>query len=165
MRILHVHWAALPAAGGVETHIDALARAQREAGHDVDVVAGTPGSRAAGYDPALDIRGDRAAVPDLTELLARARGRDVVQLHNPQWHRPEVLDRLLAELLGEPWRGAALLDVHNLSDRPEDWERLHRWRLPIVVHSEFVARQVAGRLAGAHVRVLPLALPRDEEIH
>lgn len=157
MIVRHVHWAALPVTGGVETHLHALVAAQREAGLDSALIAGTADAVAADFNPLLE-PGGGGGPADLARLTAAA-GADVLHLHNPQWHRPEVVLDLLAALGGAGWDGVCVLDVHNLADRPDHWALLAGSGHQLVAHSAFAAEQLT-RL-GRPVTVLPLALPAD----
>jgi glycosyltransferase involved in cell wall biosynthesis len=164
MRIAQLHWAALPTTGGVETHLEALVEGLRAAGDRVSFVAGTPDARSAAFHPVLRPGGDRDA--DLGDLVDTLAGHDVVHVHNPQWHRPETVDRLIAELDARRWPGAWVFTVHNLGEDELHAKMLHRWTVqrahPLVTHSPFVAGELRAALPGADVRVLPLALPSDD---
>ncbi|GAB3939839.1 hypothetical protein GCM10027614_22600 [Micromonospora vulcania] len=53
MTVTHVHWAALPTMGGIETHLESLVAALRSSGQEVDYRAGTRNARSAVFHPAL----------------------------------------------------------------------------------------------------------------
>ncbi|MET7424305.1 glycosyltransferase family 4 protein [Dactylosporangium sp. NPDC005555] len=150
MRVAHVHWAALPTMGGIETHLESLTT-------DTEFFAGTRDARTAVFHPCLEPGGGGSAA-DLADLTRRLAGADVVHLHNPQWHRPEVTDHLVRHL-----PVPRVLDVHNLAVRGTDTEALRRWSAlggHLVAHSEFVAAELRAEVPSATVTVLPLALPR-----
>lgn len=174
MRIVQLHWAALPTTGGVETHVEALVEGLRAAGDEVTFLSGTPDARTATYHPALrppaagpapdDPAGDLA--DDVADDLADAvSGHDLLHVHNPQWHRPEVIDGLLARLRVRGWPGGYVFTVHNLAGDGPYQDGLRRWsRQPggrLVAHSRFVVEVLAGLVGGARADVLPLALPPD----
>lgn len=158
MIIRHVHWAASPVTGGVETHLDALVAAQRAAGLDAALIAGTADAADADFNPLLE-PGGGGGPADLARLVAVAAAAEVLHVHNPQWHRSEVILDLLAALAGLGWDGACVLDVHNLADRADHWALLAGAGHAVVAHSPFAAARL-GRL-GRPVAVLPLALPAD----
>ncbi len=62
MRIAHVTDAYLPRLGGIETHVDGLARHQVAAGHEVHVLTTTPGPRGRPESPLVVHRGSRRAL-------------------------------------------------------------------------------------------------------
>jgi glycosyltransferase involved in cell wall biosynthesis len=165
MRVAHVHWAALPTMGGIETHLESLIAALRAgpdaATDEVDYLAGTRDARSAVFQPCLEPGGGGSAV-ELADLTRRLAGADVVHLHNPQWHRPEVTDHLVRHLAGTST--ACVLDVHNLAVRGTDTEVLRRWSTEagghFVAHSDFVAAELRTEVPSASVTVLPLSLPK-----
>jgi glycosyltransferase involved in cell wall biosynthesis len=161
MRVLHVHWAALPVTGGVETHLHALVGAQRAQGLSADLLAGTPDAVAAGFSPLLE-PGGAGGPAELDALVATAARADVLHWHNPQWHRPDVTRAVLDRLDTTGWSGACVLDVHNLADRDDHWSALAELGRPLAAHSAFVAGELGRVGAGEPVVVLPLALPVDE---
>jgi glycosyltransferase involved in cell wall biosynthesis len=166
MRIAQLHWAALPTTGGVETHLDALVHGLRSAGDEVTFIAGTPDARIARFHPALRPAGGTADPEgDLRDLADALAGCELVHVHNPQWHRPETVDGLLAAMDGHGWSGAWVFSVHNLAEDELHVKMLHRWtvarRHPLVAYSPFVAGQLRAAVPGADVRTLPLALPPD----
>jgi glycosyltransferase involved in cell wall biosynthesis len=166
MRIAQVHWAALPTTGGVETHLEALVHGLRSAGHEVTYVAGTPQARTAEYHPALRPGGVPDADGDLDRLTAALGGCELVHVHNPQWHRPETVDRLLDALDLARWPGTWVFGVHNLAEDERHATMLRRWTVErhhrLVAHSPFVAGTLRATVAEVDVRVLPLALPADD---
>ncbi|MEW9533585.1 glycosyltransferase family 4 protein [Microbispora sp. NPDC049125] len=85
MRILHITDCYLPRLGGIEVQVADLVRAQREAGHTVEVVTATPGERIPGvhrvvaglpFDLPVHPRGSFHLL-----RLMRARRPDVVHVH------------------------------------------------------------------------------------
>jgi glycosyltransferase involved in cell wall biosynthesis len=164
MRILHVHWAARPVTGGVETHLHALVAAQRAQGLDVRLLAGTRDATDADFHPLLEPGGPGAEGRiDVGSLIQAVRTADVLHLHNPQWHRLGVTAALLAGLDESGWRGLCLLDVHNVADCAEHRKLLGESDRPLIAHSAFVAANLADvRRGGEPVRMLPLALPEDQ---
>lgn len=156
MRVLQVSWTALPIAGGVETHLDVLTHQLRRLGATVDVLHGT--KEAAGiYHPQLDIR--RPAGAGVGDVAAIAARYDVVHLHNPQWHKPEVAAALVRALDGP----VVLADVHNVDASPERWAVLAGLDVPLIVHSSFIADQVRAAVPDASVTTVPLALDLRRE--
>src|SRR5947209_11864828 len=89
MRVLHVTDAYLPRLGGIEMHVHDLARAQAEAGDEVDIITMTRGRGALDAPgSAMVIRpGDDAGVLDKWRFVLRNRtygddrGYDVVHAH------------------------------------------------------------------------------------
>ncbi|MEV4325187.1 glycosyltransferase family 4 protein [Microbispora rosea] len=85
MRILHVSDCYLPRLGGIEVQVADLVRAQREAGHTVEVVTATPGERLPGVHRVVaNLPFDLPVHPRGTAHLLRimASGRyDVAHVH------------------------------------------------------------------------------------
>ncbi|WP_182900353.1 glycosyltransferase family 4 protein [Microbispora sp. H10830] len=85
MRILHVSDCYLPRLGGIEVQVADLVRAQREAGHTVEVVTATPGEQLPGVHRVVaNLPFDLPVHPRGTAHLRRimASGRfDVVHVH------------------------------------------------------------------------------------
>jgi glycosyltransferase involved in cell wall biosynthesis len=174
MRIAQLHWAALPTTGGVETHVEALVEGLRAAGDEVTFLSGTPDARTATYHPALrppaagsagdDPAGDLTSHP-ADELADLVSDHDLLHVHNPQWHRPEVIDGLLVRLGARGWPGGYVFTIHNLAGDGPHQDRLRRWsRLAggrLVAHSRFVAEALSDLVDGTRADVLPLALPPD----
>ncbi|MFH0245796.1 glycosyltransferase family 4 protein [Streptomyces sp. HK10] len=161
MRIVHVHWTGLPVTGGVESHLNAVVGQLGALTCEIQAVVGTQHSPGCDYDPALDI--DEPFVPDrATAFAERCLDADIVHWHNPQWHRPEVVTTVVERLRERRWRGRLVLDLHNIDERPEQWEFLATLPGPLVAHSTFVADEVRHRLPDAEVTVLALALPLEE---
>nr|WP_240449009.1 glycosyltransferase [Streptomyces harenosi] len=129
---------------------------------EIRAVVGTRHAPGCDYDPALDIA--EPFVPARAAALARrCLDADIVHWHNPQWHKPEVVTAVVERLRELRWRGRLVFDLHNLDERPEQWEFLATLSGPLVAHSAFVAGEVGRRLPDADVTVLGLALPLDEE--
>ncbi|MFC5922714.1 glycosyltransferase family 4 protein [Micromonospora vulcania] len=163
MTVTHVHWAALPTMGGIETHLESLVAALRSSGQEVDYRAGTRNARSAVFHPCLEPGGSCSAT-DLQDLVDLIASTDVLHLHNPQWHRPDVTDQVIDRLAAGGWSGTCVLDVHNLAERGTDTVALRRWSglgAHIVAHSEFVASELRTEVPGATVTTLPLALPEQ----
>lgn len=162
MRIVHVHWTGLPVTGGVETHLQAVVGQLAALPCTVRALAGTRESPGCDYVPALDIAVpfDPAGIP---ALAAECLDADVVHWHNPQWHKPETVTACVDALRERGWRGRLVFDLHNIDERPEQWQFLATLPGRLVAHSAFVAEEVRRRLPGAEVTVLALALPLAEE--
>jgi glycosyltransferase involved in cell wall biosynthesis len=162
VRIVHVHWTGPPVTGGVETHLKAVVDQLGELPCEVRAVVGTQQSPGCDYDPVLDI-----AVPfdpaGVAVLAERCLSADIVHWHNPQWHKPDVVTAFVERLRGHQWRGHLVFDLHNIDDRPEQWDFLAALPGPIVTHSAFVADETRRRLPDAKVTTLALALPLTEE--
>jgi glycosyltransferase involved in cell wall biosynthesis len=123
-RIAHVTDAYLPRLGGIETHVEGLARHQVAAGHDVHVLTSTPPSAVA-CDPSMPQvhRGSRRALR--TELVDG--GFDVVHVH------VSVFSPL----------GMSLSSTASESGLP----------VAVTVHSMWPDRQAVVRPAGAGLRL------------
>ncbi|GAT70828.1 glycosyltransferase family 4 protein [Planomonospora sp. ID91781] len=85
MRIIHVSDCYLPRLGGIEVQVADLVRAQREAGHDAEVVTATPGEPLPGVHRTVanlpfDLPVHPAGTGHLLRLMA-ARRPDVVHVH------------------------------------------------------------------------------------
>lgn len=83
MRIAHVTDCFRPRVGGIELHVDDLARHQRAAGHDVTVLTSTPGETGSAVRRFASLGGDLpspAGLADLRRALIEA-GFDVVHAH------------------------------------------------------------------------------------
>lgn len=162
MRVLHVHWTSQPVTGGVETHLGAVVRQLAALPCDVGLVTGTRGSAGVGYEAALDL--DVTTTPaDVAALADRCAEADVVHWHNPQWHKPAVVEALVSALKERGRRSEFVFDLHNIDEQRAQWDLLARLPGRLVAHSPFVAQEARDRLDGRHVTVLPLALPLDEE--
>ncbi|MFC9975608.1 glycosyltransferase family 4 protein [Spirillospora sp. NPDC127200] len=159
MRILHVHWTALPVTGGVEVHCAALVGQLTALGADAMLVSGTRGARVGHRQAALEL-GAACGPADLEALVARCREADIVHWHNPQWHKPHVTEEAARRLRARGWPGRLVYDLHNIDDVPEHWGLLARLADRYVAHSPFVAREVEAHVPGSRVEVLPLALDR-----
>lgn len=164
IRVLQVHWAALPVIGGVEVHCAALTEQLIKLGVDAEVVSGTPNPSVGSYEPALAI--GRIATPaDLHALLLRCQAADTVHWHNPQWHKPDVTQQIIDHLRKDRWPGRFVFDLHNIDDLPLSWKFLRELSDSYVVHSEFVREEIHARLPDAEVQLLPLALSERREAY
>ncbi|MFI1966382.1 glycosyltransferase family 4 protein [Streptomyces pathocidini] len=162
MRVLHVHWTARPVTGGVEAHLGAVVHQLGALPCAVGAVAGTRESPGVAYEAALDLQVP-AADAEVSALVSRCAGADLVHWHNPQWHKPTVVSAVVSALQDRGWRGRFVFDLHNIDEQPAHWEFLARLPGRLVAHSPFVAEEARGRLGGREVAVLPLALPLREE--
>ncbi|MGX7826341.1 glycosyltransferase family 4 protein [Actinokineospora sp. 24-640] len=157
MRVLHVHWTALPTTGGVEAHCAALIRQLGEVGVDAGLLSGTRDPLVGEYLPALTL-GEAPTGAEVANLVDRCAEADVVHLHNPQWHKPDVAEHLARGLAG---RGVQVVfDLHNIDANDTQWEFLRGLSAEYVVHSRFVADQVVAHVPGVRATVLPLAMNR-----
>lgn len=152
MRVLHIHWTALPVTGGVEVHCAAVVAQLAALGVDVELMTGTRDADVGTYHPALEL-GVAADEAGIDSLVERCRAADIVHWHNPQWHKPDVAERVSARLSGR-----VVFDLHNIDERRDHWAFLTRAATPIIAHSDFVAGQVDAVVPGARVEVVPLAL-------
>ncbi|WP_411104601.1 glycosyltransferase family 4 protein [Streptomyces sp. cmx-4-9] len=162
MRIVQIHWTGLPVTGGVETHLEALSAQLAALPCEVRAVTGTRESPGCIHEPVLDI-GVPFDPAGAERLAALCRDADVVHWHNPQWHKAEAVTATVAALHARGWQGRFVFDLHNIDERPEQWEFLAGLPGPLAVHSPFVAAETSRRLPGAQTTVLPLALPLAEE--
>ncbi len=160
MRVLQVHWTALPVTGGVEVHCAALARQLAELGVDVRLASGTRDADLGDRWPALEL-GTAAPGDRIDALVEECRAFDVVHWHNPQWHKPEVTAETARRLRASGWGGRLHFDLHNIDDVAEHWQFLADLSDTYLAHSDFVADEVRAHLPGTRVDVLPLALVRD----
>ncbi|MFC6093141.1 glycosyltransferase family 4 protein [Saccharothrix lopnurensis] len=157
MRVLHAHWTALPTTGGVEAHCASVVRQLGALGVDAGLLSGTPDPDAGGYHPALAI-GTTPTEAELADLVDRLAEADVAHLHNPQWHKPEVAAEVAGRLRGRDTR--LVFDLHNIDADDAQWAFLAGLAPEYVVHSAFVAGEVAAHVPGVGTTVLPLALDR-----
>ena len=159
MKIAHINWIALPTAGGDAVHIDALVQDLRRLGATTEVFAGTVGATDARYLEALNLlsapRDGRRALED---LLRAVQGFEVVQLHNPQFHRMDLVKRLIDGLLAQPRPPRILHNMHAMSEDEAGWDVLRHRGLPIIAHSRYIAEEVRRRIPGAEVHELFLSL-------
>jgi glycosyltransferase involved in cell wall biosynthesis len=162
MRVLQVHWTALPTAGGVEVHCASLTRQLAGLGVRSDLISGTDPSAVGLRHPALALGGEPTE-EEIADLADECSGADVVHWHNPQWHKPAVTAAVAARLSASAWRGTLVLDLHNIDESGLRWAALADLPGTLVAHSDFVAGQVRSHLPGRPVHVLPLALDMAAE--
>ncbi|HYO52018.1 glycosyltransferase family 4 protein [Archangium sp.] len=159
MKIAHINWIALPTSGGDAVHIDALVAELRRLGATTEVLAGTRSAADARYVEALALASPpRDEQRALNELVAAAEGFDVVQIHNPQFHRPAMIKRLVDRLLDQPRPPKVIHNMHAMSDDEEGWDVLRHRGLPIIAHSSYIADEVRRRIPRAEVHELFLSL-------
>jgi glycosyltransferase involved in cell wall biosynthesis len=159
MKIAHINWIALPASGGDAVHIDALVRELRRLGATTEVFAGTKSAADAHYVEALDLvspPGDERRALD--ELLLAVKGFEVVQLHNPQFHRPAMIKRLIDGLLAQPKPPKIIHNMHAMSEEETGWDVLRHRGLPIIAHSRYIGDEARRRVPGAEIYELFLSL-------
>lgn len=161
-RVVHLHWTALPAMGGVEVHCASLMHQLITLGTDVELFSGTPDAEVGYYLGALRL-GVEATDDELEELVSRCDSFDVLHWHNPQWHKPDVTVEVVRRLRRRGWPGRLIFDLHNIDDVETHWSLLRDLPAECVAHSSFVAGTVSNRVAGVEVEILPLALTADRE--
>lgn len=152
-RVAHVTDVFLPRLGGIETHVDGLARHQRAAGLDVDVL--TP----------PHVGGDRSD-PGWVRRLPAAQARravtsyDVVHVHVSMFSPYGIGVARAAARAGVPtlvtvhsmWRGAGgILRLATLAG-------VHRWPVAWSAVSDVAATTFGRSLGGVDVAVLPNAV-------
>ncbi|WP_436759068.1 glycosyltransferase family 4 protein [Streptosporangium sp. V21-05] len=162
MRILHISDCYLPRLGGIEVQVADLIRAQREAGHQVEVATATPGESLPGVHRIVarlpfDLPVHPFGVGHLLRLV-RARRPDVVHVHTGAVSPFAWMGVRAATRAGLP----VVVTVHSMWDpvtralyrglRPLfGW---HRWGLVGTAVSEAAAlpiRAVAGPGVPVHV--------------
>ena len=115
MRVLHVTDAYLPRLGGIEMHVHDLARAQAEAGDEVDIITMTRGRGA------LDAPGSAMVIRPRDEVGHDRQGALLVQQPHVR-RRPRLrhractrLDRVLLSFFAMGTNGVPrLITVHSL---------------------------------------------------
>lgn len=162
MRILHVTDSFLPVLGGIETHVDALARHQAAAGDEVTVVTATPATaegQAHVDDGPVTIRRMRWAGEGFSADL---ESFDLVHAH------VSVVSLFAAPLAATAARHGVptVVTVHSLWDgmgpipaAAAALSTLRRAPVTWTAVSQVAAAQVVRRLPrGAHAHVLPNAV-------
>ncbi|WP_210154396.1 glycosyltransferase family 4 protein [Microbispora oryzae] len=160
MRILHVSDCYLPRLGGIEVQVADLVRAQREAGHTVEVATATPGEPLPGVH--------RVVAPVPFELPVHPRGTaHLVRLIAAR--RPDVVHVHAGAVSPFAWMGVraavrtgvpAVATIHSMWDPVtrgiyRTLETLYGWRrwgLVLTAVSEAAARPIR-RVAGPGVPV------------
>ncbi|MEV7807162.1 glycosyltransferase family 4 protein [Microbispora sp. NPDC088329] len=160
MRILHVSDCYLPRLGGIEVQVADLVRAQREAGHVVEVVTATPGERLPGVHRVVaNLPFDLPVHPRGTAHLLRimTSGRfDVVHVHTGAVSPFAWMGVRAAVRAGLP----VVATVHSMWDPVTrgvyralqgafEWRR---WGLVLTAVSEAAARPIRA-VAGPRVPV------------
>ncbi|MGW5266017.1 glycosyltransferase family 4 protein [Microbispora sp. NPDC004025] len=160
MRILHVSDCYLPRLGGIEVQVADLVRAQREAGHTVEVVTATPGERLPGVHRVVaNLPFDLPVHPRGTAHLLRlmTSGRfDVVHVHTGAVSPFAWMGVRAAVRAGLP----VVATVHSMWDPVTrgvyralqaafEWRR---WGLVLTAVSEAAARPIRA-VAGPRVPV------------
>lgn len=156
MRILHVHWTALPVTGGVEVHCATVVHQLASLGVDAELLSGTQDADLGRHQAALQLQ-VKPTSRQLDELVDECRAADVVHWHNPQWHKPSVAAHVAGKLDGK-----VVFDLHNIDDRDDHWDFLARLSDHYIAHSDFVADELRRKLSGVRIDVLPLALDREQ---
>ncbi|MBX6383848.1 MAG: glycosyltransferase family 4 protein [Microbispora sp.] len=160
MRILHVSDCYLPRLGGIEVQVADLVRAQREAGHTVEVVTATPGERLPGVHRVVaHLPFDLPVHPRGTAHLLRIMrsGRfDVVHVHTGAispfaWMgvRAAVLARLPVVATVHSMWDPVTRGVYRALQAAFEWRR---WGLVLTAVSEAAARPIRA-VAGPRVPV------------
>ncbi|MEV4299703.1 glycosyltransferase family 4 protein [Microbispora rosea] len=160
MRILHVSDCYLPRLGGIEVQVADLVRAQREAGHTVEVVTATPGERLPGVHRVVaNLPFDLPVHPRGTTHLLRimASGRyDVAHVHTGAvspfaWMgvRAAVRSGLPVVATVHSMWDPVTRDVYRALQAAFGWRR---WGLVLTAVSEAAARPIRA-VAGPRVPV------------
>ncbi|WP_169947888.1 glycosyltransferase family 4 protein [Microbispora sp. H11081] len=160
MRILHVSDCYLPRLGGIEVQVADLVRAQREAGHTVEVATATPGERLPGVHRVVaSLPFDLPVHPRGTAHLLRlmTSGRfDVVHVHTGAvspfaWMgvRAAVLARLPVVATVHSMWDPVTRGVYRALQAAFGWRR---WGLVLTAVSEAAARPIRA-VAGPRVPV------------
>ena len=166
MKIAHINWIALPTAGGDAVHIDKLVKELRRLGVTTEVFAGTQGAGDAHYQPALDLLSPlHDEQQALAKLILAVKGFDVVQLHNSQFHRPAMTQRLIDALLSLPRPPRVIHNMHAMTDVEAGWDVLRHRGLPIIAHSRYIGDEARRRIPGAEVHELFLSLTMSQSAY
>lgn len=164
MRIAHVSDCFLPRLGGIERHVDDLARRQHAAGHDVEIITSVPGPpsasavrvhRPAGHVGSTTVRYRNSRRG--SEVL-RGGDFDVVHVHLSTWSPLAFLTARSACAYGLPvaatvhsmWDYAT--GMVSLSSRVSGWRK---WPVAWSAVSGAAARPLINIVAGAPVSIVP----------